>query len=151
VTINWGDGTPILSLGAVSGEQPIAHVFSRAGTYIISLNVTDVAGSTSPVSTAVTVIPVPRPTIIVTPTPQSTPGGGTVTFNIRIDAPSGLAITNVQIDFGDGQTQSFGGATGNITTTHPYAAGPRTVVVTVSVQDSTGQTTIGTATVSITT
>ncbi len=150
VVISWGDGIT-QNLGGITGDQAVSHVYSRADTYTITATVTDVAGGTARVSTSVTVIPVPRPTVIVTPTPQSAPGGATISFNIQITAASGLAIQNVQIDFGDGQTQSFGGATGNIVTTHAYAAGPRTVNVTVTVIDSTGQTTTGTATVSITT
>jgi hypothetical protein len=149
--IDWGDGGPIQSLGAVTGTQAVSHTYLAARTYTITATATDVAGGSARVSTSVSVIAVPRPTVIVTPTPQSAPGGTTVSFNIQITAASGLAISNVVIDFGDGTSQQLGGATGTIVLTHPYAAGPRTLNVVVTVTDATGQSTVGTTTVSITT
>jgi len=150
VIIDWGDGVRD-NVGAVSGEQVVAHTWRSAGTYTVSATVTDVAGGSARVATAVTVIPVPRPTIIITPTPSSAPGGSNINFSIQITAPSGLAISNVVIDFGDGTTQALGGATGIINVSHTYAAGVRTYNIFVTVTDSTGQSTIGSTTVSITT
>jgi hypothetical protein len=65
--------------------------------------------------------------------------------------PTGVAVQSVVIDFGDGTTQSLGGASGIITLTHRYGAGVTTYTVTVTVTDSAGQTTSGTTIVSITT
>ena len=113
--------------------------------------ITDAAGNVNRVSTIVTVIQAPTPTVIVTATPQSAPGGSTITFQIDIRVPSGVAITNVVINFGDSTTQSLGGATGIVTVTHAYPAGVRTYTVLVTVTDSTGQTTTGSTVVSITT
>lgn len=150
LVVQWGDGTTD-NLGAVSGEQTVSHVYRSAGNFTLTATVTDVAGGTARVSTAVAVIPVPRPTIIITPTPQSAPSGTTFQFRIEITAPSGLAITNVVIDFGDGTTQSLGGATGVLPAVpHTYTGAPRTFSVTVTVTDSSGQTTVGSAIVSIT-
>lgn len=150
LVIDWGDGARD-NLGAVSGDQIVAHTFRSAGSYSVSATVTDVAGGTARVATVVSVIAVPRPTIIVTPTPQSAPGGSTITFRIEITAPAGLAINNVVIDFGDGTSQSLGGASGVLQVPHAYAAGVRTLSVTVTVTDSSGQSTVGSAIVSITT
>jgi hypothetical protein len=150
VTVNWGDGDT-QSLGAITGTQPVAHVYGAAGTYLIRAAVTDASGNLTTVSTAVSVVPVPRPTIIITPTPQSAPGGSNISFQIRIDVPAGIAVQSAVIDFGDGFSQSLGGASGIVTVTHPYPAGVRTYTVIVTVTDSSGQTTSGTTTVSITT
>lgn len=150
VTVNWGDGES-QNLGSFTGSQSIAHVFDNDGTFVVSGTVTDVAGNANTVSTSVVVIPVARPTIIVTPTPQSAPGGSTIFFQIDIRAAAGISIQNVTINFGDGRTQSLGGFTGIVTVPHQYAAGVQTYTVIVTVTDSTGQTTNGSTTVSITT
>jgi hypothetical protein len=150
VRVNWGDGTS-MSLGALSGSTTVSHVYTDDGTYIISASVTDAAGNTNTATTAVTVIAAPNPTIIVTPSPQSAPGGSQITFTINIQAPTGVSIQNVVIDFDDGTSQSLGGFSGVLTVTHSYPAGVRTYNVRVAATDSTGRTTIGTAVVSITT
>ena len=64
--------------------------------------VTDAAGNRTSVSTPVSVIPVARPTVIVTPTPQSAPGGSTISISINITAPNGIQIQNVHVDFTNG-------------------------------------------------
>ncbi|MGE3509664.1 MAG: PKD domain-containing protein [Vicinamibacterales bacterium] len=149
LVVQWGDGTTD-NLGAVSGEQTVSHVYRSAGNFTLTATVTDVAGGTARVSTAVAVIPVPRPTIIITPTPQSAPSGTLFQFRIEITAPNGLAITNVVIDFGDGTTQALGGASGLIQVLHTYSGTPRSFNVTVTVTDSSGQTTVGSSIVAIT-
>jgi adhesin/invasin len=154
VTVDWGDFSPPQSLGAISGNAVVSHVYRTPGTYIVRATVTDASGNSNPISTSVTVIPVPRPTIIVTPTPASGSQGLQVTFQIRIDVPSGIAVQSAFIDFGDGQGQGLGGASGIITgITHKYPSGPgsiRDYIVVVTVTDSTNTTTSGTAIVSIT-
>jgi hypothetical protein len=152
VAVSWGDGQN-QNLGAVNGSAVVSHVYVNAGTYTVSATVTDSFGNTNSVSTSVTVIPVPRPTIIVTPSPQSAPGGSVITFTINIQAPAGVAIQDVVIDFGDPTfpPQDLGGVTGIVTVPHSYPAGVRTYTVTVRVTDSTGQVTTGSTSVSITT
>jgi hypothetical protein len=150
LTVDWGDGQS-QSLGAVTGNAVVSHVYNRTGTFNVAGTVTDAAGNRQTVSTAVSVISPPTPTVIVTPSPQSAPGGSTITFTIDIRAPSGISIQNVTIDWGDGQTQTLGGASGTITLTHTYAAGVHTYPVTVTVTDSTGTRTSGSTIVSITT
>jgi hypothetical protein len=129
-------------------------VYSKADTYLISGTVTDAAGNSSTVSTSVTVIPVPRPTIIVTPSPSSQTVNGTITFNIQITAPAGIGIVSTTIDFGDGRSAVLGGAS-SASVPHRYNSGPApegpgTKVVTVTVVDTSGETTIGTTSVTIT-
>lgn len=149
VSVDWGDGSR-QSLGAVTGNAVVSHVYDDAGTFVVTGTVTDAAGNTSSVSTSVTVISAPLPTIIVTPTPQTVSGGGTVSFTINIGVPSGLAIENVTINFGDGTSQSLGGFSGIVTVTHSYPAGVKNYTVTVNVTDSTGKTTQGSTVVSVT-
>lgn len=151
VFVRWGDGDS-QSLGSFTGSQVVSHVFDDDGSYVVSGTVTDAAGNSVSVATSVTVIPVARPSIIVTPTPQSAPNGSTIFFQIDIRAAAGVSIQNVTINFGDGRTQSLGGFTGIVTVQHQYTVtSPQTFTVIVTVTDSTGQTTNGSTTVSITT
>ncbi len=146
VTINWGDGSSE-DLGAITGNAVVSHVYARAGTYNITVTLTDTAGNTVPVSTSVTVIPVPRPTIIVSQQPTPGHAGSPTNVNIQITFPTGITAQDTTIDFGDGQTSDLGGAT-SASVPHVYAAvGNYSVKVTVL--DTSGQITIGTGIVSI--
>ena len=147
VTVNWGDGSGIQDLGAISSAATVTHVFKSAGTYLISATVLDAGGNTSTVSTSVTVIPVPRPTIIITPSPVPGHAGGQTTLQIQVTLPNGISVQDLSIDFGDGQRADLGGAT-SASVPHVYVL-PGTYTVTVTVLDTTGQTTVGTAAVSI--
>jgi hypothetical protein len=146
--VTWGDGTGTQSFGAVNGAQTATHVYRVADTYTLTATVIDAAGISQSVSTSVTVIPIPRPTIIVTPTPQTQTVGGTINFEIRITVPAGIGVQNTTINFGDGQTQSLGGAT-SATVPHQYTTQGQKLV-TVTVLDTANQSTEGTTTVSIT-
>src|SRR4051812_16531387 len=97
LTVDWGDGTS-QSLGAVTGNAVVSHIYTRTGTFVVTGTVSDAGGNRQTVSTAVSVISPPTPTVIVTPSPQSAPGGSTITFTIDIRAPSGISIQNVTID-----------------------------------------------------
>ena len=68
-------------------------------------------GNTVSVSTSVTVIPVPRPTIIITPSPVPGHPGAQTTLAIQVTLPTGISVQDLQISFGDGQTADLGGAT----------------------------------------
>jgi hypothetical protein len=146
--VSWGDGSGTTSLGAVSGTQSASHVYDDPGSYTITATLVDVSGISQSVSTSVTVIPIPRPTIIVTPTPRTQTVGGTIDFEIRITTAQGIGIQNTTINFGDGQTQSLGGATDAVVP-HQYSTTGQKLV-TVTVTDTANQTTQGTTTVSIT-
>jgi PKD repeat protein len=148
LTVSWGDGNR-QDLGAVTGTAVVSHVYSAAGTYTIVGTITDAAGNMSTVSTAVSVIPVPRPTIIISFSSSSFIHPATVNFNIQITAPQGVGIEDVLIDFGDGTTSDVGGATGSLPPIqHVYQNGG-TFTVRVTVTDSTGTVTTGTTVITI--
>jgi hypothetical protein len=146
VTLNWGDGQT-QDLGALSGTSSVTHIFRNAGTYIITGTVLDAAGNSTQVSTSVAVIPVPRPTIIITPSPVPGHVGAQTTLQIQVTLPSGISVQDLTINFGDGQSADLGGAT-SASVPHVYTA-TGTFTVTVTVLDTTGQITTGTAAVSI--
>ena len=145
VNVNWGDGTA-QDLGAISSTT-VSHVFKTSGTYSITGTVLDVGGNTATVSTSVTVIPVPRPTIIITPSPVPGRVGAQTTLAIQVTLATGISVQDLSINFGDGQTADLGGAT-SASVPHVYTAA-QTFTVTVTVLDTTGQTTVGTAAVSV--
>ena len=147
VTVNWGDGSAVQDLGAISGAASVTHVFRSAGTYLISGTVQDSGGNTTTVSTSVTVIPVPRPTIIITPSPVPGHVNTQTNLQIQVTLPSGISVQDLSINFGDGQTADLGGAT-SANVPHVYTT-QGTFTVTVTVLDTTGQTTVGTAAVSV--
>jgi PKD repeat protein len=147
VTVNWGDQSAVQDLGAISGSVTVSHVFKAAGSYVISGTVTDIAGNSSGSSTSITVIPVPRPTIIITPSPVPGHVGTQTTLSIQVTTASGISVQDLAIDFGDGQHADLGGSS-SASVPHVYTA-QGTYTVTVTVVDSSGQTTIGSTAVSI--
>jgi PKD repeat protein len=144
--INWGDGQT-RDLGAVTGNAVVSHVYAAAGTYTVTGTLTDTAGNTQTVSTAVAVIPVPKPTIIITPSPVPGHVGAQTTLTIQVTVPTGIGVQDMTIDFGDGSAADLGGAT-SAAVPHVYTA-VGTYTVKVTIVDTSGQTTIGTAVVSI--
>jgi Bacterial Ig-like domain (group 1)/PKD domain len=146
IHLEWGDGTS-LDLGAISGNTAVSKVYKTPGTFIITGTLTDTAGNSITNSTTVTIIPVPRPTIIITPSPVPGHVGAQTTLTIQVQLPSGISVQDLSINFGDGQTADLGGAT-SASVPHVYTS-VGSFTVTVTVVDTSGQTTIGTAVVSI--
>jgi PKD repeat protein len=146
VHLEWGDGSS-LDLGSISANTTVSHVYRTAATYTVTGILTDTAGNTVSNATSVTVIPVPRPTIIITP-PTNGRAGTQVLIGIQVTLAPGISVQNLSINFGDGTgTQNLGGAS-SAQVPHTYAAAG-TYIVTVTVVDTSGQTTEGTAIVSI--
>jgi hypothetical protein len=114
---------------------------------------TDSAGAVVPVSAPVTVIPAALPTIIITPSPVPGHVGAQTTISVQVIIAAGLTVTDLTIDFGDSSVcgcssvAHLGGAT-SAAQPHVYTAAG-TYTVTVTVTDTTGRVTTGTAPVSI--
>src|SRR5262249_50493988 len=141
VQINWGDGSAVQDIGAISGSTPLTHVFATAGNYLVTASISDTAGNNSSVSAPGTIIATSLPTVIVTATSVPTVHAATmnVTFQIQITPPTGVGIQSVTVDWGDngaggtpgaGDNQSLGSLTGTQSIIHSYrAAGTFTVIV----------------------
>jgi PKD repeat protein len=147
VTVDWDDRSELQHLGAISGNAVVSHVFNEARTYRVTGTVTDAAGNSSSVSTSVTVIPVPRPTILVSSSPSNPRVGDDVTFTIQITLPAGIGANSTRIDYGDMQVDQLGGAT-SANPKHKYRAAD-TYTVTVYVIDTTMTETFGTTRVTV--
>jgi len=94
---------------------------------------------------------VASPTINITPSvPITHSATMTVSFQIQVSAPTGVTITDASINYGDGTTDTLGGLNGSVTKTHPYTQpSGYSTVVTVTVKDSLGRTTQGTASITL--
>jgi len=139
VTVDWGDRSAPQSLGVVTGNAIVAHVFPSVGVYRVVATVTDTLGNVITTSTSVSVIPVALPTINITPSVPATAGtnGTNVTFTIQVTPPAGVNVKTTTIDFGDGITNSLGAVNGTVVVSHLYTTannGPRTI--TVKVEDT---------------
>jgi hypothetical protein len=66
VRVNWGDGTQ-QSLGALSAQTPVTHIFTDAGSFTVTATAVDAAGFTETVATTVTVLPAQPPSVLVQP------------------------------------------------------------------------------------
>lgn len=144
VTIDFGDGSTE-TLGAVSGNITLNHVYSREGTYTVRATAIDVNGEQTTVSIVVSVLPRAPVIVTITVTPNTTPAvNDVVVFTATATQPGGGSsqILRYEWSFGDG-TSSV--TTGN-STTHIYATpGAKLVTVTVVASDGsrgTGQVSI---------
>jgi hypothetical protein len=129
VVIDFGDGTR-QSLGPVNGSRPVQKVYARAGTYTISVFVTDSSGETTPQSTTITVEERSVP-VTLTANPLNPAVGTSVTFTATATSSN---ILRYEWDFGDGTTRVTTGPTVN----HVFGASGRRTV-TLRVVNAAGQ------------
>ncbi|WP_243076173.1 PKD domain-containing protein [Microbacterium sp. SS28] len=123
--------------GATATGVTASHVYTLAGTYTITLKVTDATALSSTTTRTVSVAPNQAPTAAFTATPTHL----SVAFDAATSSDSDGTIAGYAWDFGDGQT-----ATG-ATATHVYAAAG-TYTVALSVTDDDGA--VGTLSKSVT-
>jgi Big-like domain-containing protein/PKD domain-containing protein len=140
VTVNWGDGTPIQDLGAITGSNQVSHTYGSTGSFTITGTVTDSFGTSVPVSTTVIVNPRPQPVVTLTG-PTTTPTAGTdtaFTGSVAPAANSGAVIQSVVMDYGDGTTQPLGAITGTSIALHHVYVTSGTFTATLTATDSNG-------------
>ena len=146
VVVDFGDGTPTVSLGAIAAATPVSHFYSRADTYTVTATVTDTAGQRNTTST---VVAVQRPVVIVSVVPSATIGqvGTAITFTVSITNPSNVPIQRVQLSYGDGTPPVTLGPTGGTTQKTYTTSGTFTARATAT--DQAGTTYEGSAAVTI--
>jgi PKD repeat protein len=130
-TFNFGDGT-------TAGPQPgptAGHTYTSAGSFTVSVTVTDANGLTSSASKSFSVSQSP-PTARLAVSPSSGTAPLAVTADASASAAGSSPITSYMFNFGDGTTV---GPQAGATAGHTYSS-PGTYQVTVTVTDASGQT-----------
>ncbi len=131
VTIDFGDGTS-RSLGALTGNLTVAHVYAAEGSYTVTVTATDTAGAVTSVSTVVQVMPATPLGVTITASSTAPAVNTVVTFTATV-TPATVAIQRYVWNWGDGSPETV--TSGN-STTHVYSAtGTKTVRVTVTAVD----------------
>ena len=132
----FGDGTT--GTGAT-----VSHPYAAAGTYPVTLTVTDDGGRTATVTQPVTVSAAPAPNVAPTAAFTATTSGLTATVDGSASTDGDGTVVDSAWDFGDG------GSAAGPTATHTYATpGSYTVVLTVTDDDGATDTESQTVTVS---
>lgn len=137
---NFGDGT------TGTGRTPTKQ-FVAAGSYVVSLVVTDDQGRSGTTSQTIQVGS-PPPTAVFTASPNNVQAPRTINFNATASrAGTGRTIASYRWEFGDGAGAGPGPALS--TTSHLYSS-PGTYVVTLTVTDDLGVATTVTQQVTLT-
>jgi len=101
VTIDFGDNTPTVSLGAASGTISVPHIYLKSGTFTVTGVVIDAGGQSNSVSVPVVIFPAVPFNLTVTAPSARVNIAVTITATPAAGAP---VIVSYQWDFGDGST-----------------------------------------------
>jgi PKD repeat protein len=126
-TWDFGDGSK--GTGRV-----VNHTFATGKTYLVTLLVTDAAGTSASTAHPVVVNSVAAPTVTLSVSPASPPAGQFATFTATARPAPGHSIQSYTWNFGDGTTQTTTVPT--VVKTYSTAG---TYIVTVTVTDDLGQ------------
>ena len=137
--LDFGDGSPH---GAASGS--VTHTYATAGTYTVTLLVTDSHEGTGTRTATITAAPDQLPVASLTPSATLVQTATAMSFEVTgTDADAGAGDTlSFDLDFGDGSTHS----TASGTVPHAYASSG-TYTVTLTVRDLHGGVATKTATI----
>lgn len=138
VTVDFGDGSDE-SLGSLTGTGTVAHIYRRSGSYVASATVRDAAGRRRTASTGIRVVDAPDPPeieVTVTAEPAAGAVGEVITFTVAASG-GGAAVTEVVIDFGDGDAAKLEPTRNRQETAHAYEKAGA-FVVTVTMTDTRG-------------
>ncbi|HXW08503.1 MAG TPA: Ig-like domain-containing protein, partial [Vicinamibacterales bacterium] len=129
VTVSYGDGDSD-SLGALSGETTIAHVYDEAGTYRVQASARDVTGFTESVATSLTVLPGQPPGVTITAS-NPTPAINEVITLIANVTGATSTIVRYSWNFGADAVPATLDTTSNRVTVRWTTAGTKGITVTV--------------------
>jgi adhesin/invasin len=139
ITVDFDDGT---TLNVGSASTSVAHVFSRGGTYTVTIEVRDVTGQTTEQVVVVVVQGVVNVTLTATPSAITAPAEVTLTASV-----SGATGASYHWSFGDGSADQ---STASSSIKHTYATAPTSGTATATVTVNTTDGSSGTAQATIT-
>ncbi len=97
VVVDFGDGSPQMNLGAITGATGFTHTFNSEGGFTVSATVTDANGQRGSSSVAV-VVSRPIPTVTLTGPTAAVTKGSTAAFTVTATpGTNGPPITSVQV------------------------------------------------------
>jgi adhesin/invasin len=142
VLVNWGDGSPLEGLGAISVKTPVAHTYRSPGIYRITATVTDTQGIVGETSISISVNSQSSLSVTLTASPNPVSVGGTSQGLVSFTATAGGLGASTQIQayywsFGDNTPNSSATTTGP-STNHQYRV-PGTYLATIEVVATNGQ------------
>lgn len=145
ITYAWNFGDPTSGSNTSTAQKP-THTYLRAGTYTVTLTVTDASGRTGTASTSA-VIPNVTPSVTTLPNATILPGEGYVASGSFSDSdPDAWTAT---VNYGDGSgTQPLALSGNSFSIAHTYGASG-SFTVTVAVSDNDGGTGSSSATVTV--
>jgi PKD repeat protein len=141
IHLDFGDGQSADLGAAPSG--PVSHNYARGGTYTATATAIDTSGNQGSASITVVVSGVaatPTPSVGLTSNAGNpVPVGTAIQFNVTVSLPGaagGVAIRQVRLEFGDGQSADLGAAPTQ-PVSHTYAQ-PGTYSATATAIDTNG-------------
>lgn len=139
-TIDWGDGSPVmtgsLTQGAGSGSVEGSHVYADNGVYTVTVTVEDDDGGIGSDTLTVTVNNLPP--VVEAGGDQSIVEGGSISLDPAAFTDPGTADEHdAVIDWGDGTTTDVPNVVGSVAGSHSYG-GEGIFTVTVTVTDDDG-------------
>ena len=135
-SVNFGDGTSVVNLGAISGATNLTHAFSQAGSYTVTASVVDATGQGSSSTISVTVQRI-APTVTLTPAASTITVGGALAFAVTATSGTGgPPVQNVQVTMNPGGVLLYSGTGSGGFTRQFNSAG--TYALTATASDSVG-------------
>jgi adhesin/invasin len=149
VTMSWGDGST-QSIGSISAQTSITHVYQEDGLYTVIATATDASGFVEQVQTSVLVLAAQPPSVTVTATPSSATLGQSVRLIAQVSGNTS-AIVRYDWNFDVGAEPPSRTTTSNQVNVRWTSGGTGTRVISVTVTQASGPTGDGFGTVNIVT
>ena len=153
--LQFGDTTPDVNWTDKATPQP--HVYTAAGTYTATLTATNAIGTSAPATLVVTVNPVGGsctqvPTASFTASPSSGAAPLTVNFDTSTSSDTGgnCAITSLTLQYGDGQSFTWGNKN-TPPPSHTYTSAQPSYTASLTATNAAGTSASFTRTITITT
>ena len=145
VTVNFGDGRS-QSLGPISGDTTVPHIYAQEGNFIVTATATDASGFQESASTGVTVLPAQPPSVRVDVAPTN-PGRDEVVNVTATVSGNTSSIIRYEWNFGSDATPPSAVTSGNTARVSWSTQG--TKLITVRVVQASGPAGDGFGTVTV--